>query len=158
MVPDGGEPLPHIHPIRGVVVGCLRTAASLAPAQAAVVPLQRLDATARQPANHCRREDEPPGHDVEDSTRPHSNPRDVAHSHCYYLDIPIEDTLTRHATKGDLAYRTRVTERELRTWYRTRDLLPDGLETVIGADSTLTDTINRIMNDTGLAGLPAHDK
>ncbi|MFF4319409.1 AAA family ATPase [Streptomyces sp. NPDC001568] len=78
-------------------------------------------------------------------------------SHCYYLDIPIEDTLTRHATKADLAYRTRVTERELRTWYRERDLLPGRLETVIGADSALPDTIDRIMNDTGLAGLPAHD-
>ncbi|WP_406003918.1 hypothetical protein [Streptomyces sp. NBC_00829] len=30
-----------------------------------------------------------------------------------------------------------------------------GIETVIEADSTLTDTVDRIMLDTGLAGLPA---
>ncbi|MFD6874111.1 MULTISPECIES: AAA family ATPase [unclassified Streptomyces] len=74
-------------------------------------------------------------------------------SRCYYLDIPIEETLTRHATKPDHDYLIQVTERELRAWYRERDLLPGGLETVIGADSTLRDTTDRIMNDTGLAGL-----
>ncbi|MFF9127877.1 kinase [Streptomyces sp. NPDC014889] len=76
-------------------------------------------------------------------------------SRCYYLDIPIEETLVRHSSKADLEYLTRVTERELRDWYRERDLLPGGLETVIGADSGLTDTVERIVRDTGLAGLPA---
>ncbi|MFF5273736.1 kinase [Streptomyces sp. NPDC000133] len=76
-------------------------------------------------------------------------------SRCYYLDIPIEETLVRHSSKADLEYLTQVTERELRDWYRERDLLPGGLETVVGADSALTDTVERIMHDTGLAGLPA---
>ncbi|WP_461084937.1 AAA family ATPase [Streptomyces deserti] len=76
-------------------------------------------------------------------------------SRCYYLDIPIEETLTRHASKADPDYLSQVTERELRDWYRERDLLPGGLETVIGADSSLPDTIERIMLDTGLAELPA---
>ncbi|MEU0836251.1 AAA family ATPase [Streptomyces sp. NPDC005969] len=77
-------------------------------------------------------------------------------SRCYYLDIPIEETLTRHASKADRDYLAHVTERELRDWYRERDLLPDGVETVIGVDSSLTDTVGRIMRDTGLARLPAH--
>ncbi|MGO4457918.1 AAA family ATPase [Streptomyces sp. M-16] len=76
---------------------------------------------------------------------------------CYYLDIPIAETLLRHATKADPAYRAQVTERELRDWYRERDLLPGGVETVIGADSTLDGTVGLIMRETGLAGLPAHD-
>ncbi|MCE4945589.1 MULTISPECIES: hypothetical protein [Streptomyces] len=33
------------------------------------------------------------------------------------------------------------------------DLLPDGIETVIGTDSTLDETVDRILYDTGLAGL-----
>ncbi|MFB6575826.1 MULTISPECIES: AAA family ATPase [unclassified Streptomyces] len=76
-------------------------------------------------------------------------------SRCYYLDVPIEETLTRHASKADPDYLAQVTERELRDWYRERDLLPGGVETVIGADSALPDTVERIMRDTGLAGLPA---
>ncbi|MFE4049435.1 hypothetical protein [Streptomyces sp. YIM B13518] len=44
-------------------------------------------------------------------------------------------------------YLAHVTERHLRDWYRERDLLPGGLESVIGADSTLAD---RVLHDTGL--------
>ncbi|MFF4343040.1 AAA family ATPase [Kitasatospora sp. NPDC001540] len=76
---------------------------------------------------------------------------------CYYLDVPFEETLRRHATKPDPQLQAAVTERHLRDWYRERDLLPDGIETVIGADSALPDTIERIMRDTGLADLPALD-
>jgi hypothetical protein len=74
---------------------------------------------------------------------------------CYYLDVPFAETLARHATKADADYLTKVTERDLRDWYRERDLLPGGIETVIGADSALDATVDRIMRDTGLAGLPA---
>ncbi|MFE7899466.1 hypothetical protein ACFU3E_18430 [Streptomyces sp. NPDC057424] len=45
--------------------------------------------------------------------------------------------------------------RELR--YREPDLLPGGIETVIGAGSTLRETVDLIMRDTGLAGLPEFD-
>ncbi|MCI3226657.1 AAA family ATPase [Streptomyces sp. NP-1717] len=75
-------------------------------------------------------------------------------THSYYLDIPFEETLTRHAGKPQAG---EYGERELRDWYRRLDLLPGGDETVIGADSALTDTVERIMRDTGLARLPAHD-
>ncbi|MFH7339755.1 AAA family ATPase [Streptomyces sp. KHY 26] len=73
----------------------------------------------------------------------------------YYLDVPFEETLARHATKpiaGD------VGEERLREWYRARDLLPGGVETVIGAGSGLAETVDRILEETGLAGLPALDR
>jgi predicted kinase len=75
-------------------------------------------------------------------------------TYAYYLDVPFEETLARHATKP---IADDVGEAQLRDWYRPRDLLPGGVETVIGADSPLRQTIDRIMHDTGLAGLPAPD-
>ncbi|MFF7281313.1 hypothetical protein [Streptomyces griseorubiginosus] len=39
-----------------------------------------------------------------------------------------------------------------------RYLLPGVGETVIGADSTLTETVDRIMVDSGLSHLPALDR
>lgn len=74
------------------------------------------------------------------------------HTHFYYLDVPFEETLRRHATKPQAA---EYGETELREWYRPRDLLPGGVETVLGADSALTDTVERVMFESGLAGLPA---
>lgn len=75
-------------------------------------------------------------------------------THGYYLDVPFGETLARHASKP---IADDVNESQLRDWYRTRDLLPGGTETVIGADSALHETIDRIMNDTGLRHLPARD-
>ncbi len=76
---------------------------------------------------------------------------------CYYLDVPFEETLRRHASKPDPELQAAVTADTLRGWYRERDLLPGGVESVVGADSPLPDTIELIMRDTGLAGLPALD-
>ncbi|GAB7029016.1 hypothetical protein AB0G35_12055 [Streptomyces sp. NPDC021749] len=64
------------------------------------------------------------------------------------------EPLARHATKPEAA---EVGEREVRTWFRERDLLPGGLETVIDADSTLEQRVDRIMRETGLAGLPPRE-
>lgn len=75
-------------------------------------------------------------------------------TYSYYLDVPFEETVARHATKP---IADDVGEMQLRDWYRPRDLLPGGVETVIGADSTLAAMVDRIMLDTGLAGLPALD-
>ncbi|MFF4180657.1 kinase [Streptomyces sp. NPDC001750] len=75
-------------------------------------------------------------------------------THRYYLDVPLEETVARHATKP---IADDVSETQLREWYRPRDLLPGGVETVIGADSTLAASVERIMRDTGLDGLPALD-
>ncbi|MCX5424573.1 AAA family ATPase [Streptomyces sp. NBC_00078] len=70
----------------------------------------------------------------------------------YYLDVPLEETFARHATKP-LA--NEVGEAELRSWYRPLDLLPGGAETVIDADSALAETVDRIMRTAGLVGPPA---
>ncbi|MFG2888187.1 AAA family ATPase [Streptomyces sp. NPDC048248] len=76
-------------------------------------------------------------------------------THAYYLHVPLEQTLARHATKPVAA---EVGEPQLRDWYRPLDLLPGGIETVIGADSTLKETVDRIMFDTGLTDLPALER
>ncbi|WP_030296108.1 AAA family ATPase [Streptomyces katrae] len=73
-------------------------------------------------------------------------------THGYYLDVPFHETLARHATKPQAG---EYGENEMRDWYRPLDLLPGPVETVIDADSSLSDTVDRIMRDTGLAGLPA---
>jgi len=73
-------------------------------------------------------------------------------THGYYLDVPFEETLVRHATKPQAAAFGEV---ELRSWYRALDLLPGGEETVIGAGSSLDESVDRIMRSTGLVGLPA---
>ncbi|MGW5731517.1 MULTISPECIES: kinase [Streptomyces] len=75
-------------------------------------------------------------------------------SHGYYLHVPFEQTLARHATKP-IAHE--VDERQLREWYRDLDLLPGGLETVVEAGSSLAETVDRVMRDTGLADLPARE-
>ncbi|MFI9029555.1 AAA family ATPase [Streptomyces sp. NPDC053560] len=76
-------------------------------------------------------------------------------THGFYLDVPFEETLARHHTKPPMS---KFGEAELRDWYRPLDLLPGGIETVIDADSTLHETVGRIMLDTGLAHLPALDR
>ncbi|MET9255485.1 kinase [Streptomyces sp. NPDC048182] len=72
-------------------------------------------------------------------------------THGYYLHVPFAETLLRHATKP---IADDVDEAQLRAWYRPRDLLPGGGETVIEADSRLAETVERVMKDTGLADLP----
>ncbi|MFE7766843.1 AAA family ATPase [Streptomyces sp. NPDC057438] len=76
-------------------------------------------------------------------------------THGYYLDVPFGETLARHATKS---IADDVNEAQLRDWYRERDLLPGGIETVISTDSALHETVDRIMNDTGLVHLPPVDR
>ncbi|MFG2407621.1 hypothetical protein ACGFR8_25460 [Streptomyces brevispora] len=46
---------------------------------------------------------------------------------------------------------------ELRDWYRPRDLLPGGAESLIGAADSLAGTTDRIMTETGLATLTPLD-
>jgi 8-oxo-dGTP pyrophosphatase MutT (NUDIX family) len=65
----------------------------------------------------------------------------------YFLDVPFDETLRRHATKPqDVKYG----EAEMRRWYRELDLLPGGIEQIIPADSALEATVTRLMADTGL--------
>jgi hypothetical protein len=71
---------------------------------------------------------------------------------CYYLDVPFEETLRRHATKPQAGEYGRA---EMSDWYREHDVLPGGIEQVIPASSPLHATVERVMNDTGLAALSA---
>ncbi|MBK3576996.1 kinase [Streptomyces sp. MBT65] len=72
-------------------------------------------------------------------------------THCYYLDVPFEETLARHATKP---IADEVTERQLREWYRPLDVLPGGVETVVPATSPLAATVERVLRESGLADVP----
>ncbi|RZE14631.1 AAA family ATPase [Streptomyces albidoflavus] len=77
---------------------------------------------------------------------------------CYYLHVPFEETVLRHATKPDAEYLAHVNEGHLRGWYREMDLLPDAVETVIGAASTLDDTVRQIMRESGLDQMSSIDR
>ena len=70
----------------------------------------------------------------------------------YYLDVPFEETLRRHAAKPQAA---EYGAAEMSQWYRDKDLLAGGSEAIIPADSTLDDTVARIMRESGLARVPA---
>jgi Zeta toxin len=69
-------------------------------------------------------------------------------SHAYYLDVQFDETLRRHAGKPEAG---EFGEREMRRWYRERDLLPGGIEQVIPAESTLEQSVRRVLSETGLS-------
>ncbi|MFJ6795180.1 kinase [Streptomyces sp. NPDC091268] len=69
-------------------------------------------------------------------------------THLYYLDVPFEETLRRHASKPRAA---EYGEPELRAWYRPLDLLPGDWESVLPAGDSLDATVARVLRDTGLA-------
>ncbi|MEU5289409.1 kinase [Streptomyces sp. NPDC020755] len=79
-------------------------------------------------------------------------------SRCYYLDVPYAETVLRHATKLDAEYLQQVTPDHLSDWYRAADLLPGALETVIGADSSLEDTVAQILHESGLDEIAPIDR
>ncbi|CAG7650423.1 AAA domain-containing protein [Actinacidiphila bryophytorum] len=75
-------------------------------------------------------------------------------THAYYLHVPFAETLARHADKPQA---DEYGEAEMRSWYRELDLLAGGVETVIGPDSSLPQSVDRILVDSGLAGAAARD-
>jgi hypothetical protein len=72
---------------------------------------------------------------------------------CYYLDVPFEETLRRHATKPEAE---EYGEAEMRDWYRRLDLLPALGETVVPASSDLDATVRQILHETGLSVTDRH--
>jgi predicted kinase len=68
-------------------------------------------------------------------------------SHFYYLDVSLEETIRRHATR---AQATEFTPDDMRDWYRRLDLMPAMSERVVGEDSSLAQTVDRILAETGL--------
>ncbi|MBV6700991.1 AAA family ATPase [Kitasatospora aureofaciens] len=73
--------------------------------------------------------------------------RDHTDSSFFYLDVPWEETLTRHATREKSR---EFGAKEMREWYIPHDLLAGVGEIVIGPDSTLDDSA-QLMLDTALA-------
>jgi len=65
----------------------------------------------------------------------------------YYLHVPFEETLRRHATKPQA---NDYGEAEMSSWYRELDLLPGGSEQVIPAETSLNDAVRLVMADAGL--------
>jgi 8-oxo-dGTP pyrophosphatase MutT (NUDIX family) len=74
----------------------------------------------------------------------------VGRAHAYFLHVPFDETLKRHAAKPQAS---EYGETELRAWYRGLDLLPGGLEKLIPAESSLDDTIREVMTDASLTAL-----
>ncbi|MFJ4418343.1 AAA family ATPase [Streptomyces sp. NPDC088925] len=66
----------------------------------------------------------------------------------YYLDVPFDETLRRHAGKAIAGV---VTEADLRSWYLPRDLLPGGVETVIPVACGVAEAADLVFRDSGLA-------
>lgn len=67
--------------------------------------------------------------------------------HWFYLHAPFETTVERHNTKPVAGV---VGVDKLRSWYRELDLLPGDVETVIGPDSTVEQTLAQILQATQL--------
>ncbi|QES57210.1 kinase [Streptomyces venezuelae] len=63
--------------------------------------------------------------------------------HFFYLDVPFEETLARHATRPQAAD---FGADEMADWYRAQDLLPGVPEHVIGLKSSLSETADLIMS------------
>jgi predicted kinase len=71
----------------------------------------------------------------------------IGHAYAYFLHVPFEETLRRHAGKPQAS---EYGEAEMRGWYRGLDLLAGGIEQVIPASSSLEDTVRKVMADAGL--------
>ena len=68
-------------------------------------------------------------------------------SHCFYLDIPWEETLRRHATKPQAAeYGADL----MREWFKPLDLLPQVTEHRFDETLSLDDMANQVMTRAGL--------
>jgi predicted kinase len=68
-------------------------------------------------------------------------------SRFYYLDVPFEETMRRHATRPQAGDFGRA---EMTAWHRGRDLLPGGIERVIPAKTTLEAAVEWVVQDAGL--------
>jgi predicted kinase len=67
-------------------------------------------------------------------------------SHCYYLDIPWEETLRRHATKPQAAeYGAEL----MRDWFKPLDLLPQVTEHRFDETLSLDDMADLVMTRAG---------
>jgi GNAT superfamily N-acetyltransferase/predicted kinase len=66
---------------------------------------------------------------------------------CYYLDASLDETIRRHSGRPEA---TQFSADDMRSWYRPRDLLSAVPEQVVPETSTLAETVDRILAETGL--------
>jgi predicted kinase len=66
---------------------------------------------------------------------------------CYYMDIPFEETLRRHATKPQA---NEYGAAEMERWFNPLDLLPATRETIIPASQSFDESVSQILRDSGL--------
>jgi hypothetical protein len=69
----------------------------------------------------------------------------------YYFDIPFEITVERHHTKPNCH---EWTVEDMRSWFLPEDVLPGGIDRIVSPDSTLEETVERILAETGLLDAP----
>lgn len=65
-------------------------------------------------------------------------------SYVYYLDIPFEETLKRHASRSK---KNDFGEENMRSWWREKDYLGVKSEKIIGSELTETEIAANICND-----------
>jgi predicted kinase len=73
----------------------------------------------------------------------------LGRSYFYYLDVSMDETLRRHATRPQAA---EFGPDDMRAWYRPRDLLSSIDECIVPEASTLEQTITLILEETQLLG------
>jgi predicted kinase len=71
----------------------------------------------------------------------------LGRSYFYYLDVSMDETFRRHATRPKAA---EFGADDMRRWYRQRDLLSSIGERVVPQASTLEETVALILEETGL--------
>jgi predicted kinase len=72
-------------------------------------------------------------------------------SYVYYLDVSLDETLRRHATRPLAAD---VTAEQMRGWYAPRDVLGLAQERVIDESSSFEQTVETILHTSALLGAP----
>ncbi len=65
----------------------------------------------------------------------------------YFLDIPFDETVRRHATR---AKASAFDADAMREWYRGHDPLGVPGEVIIAESSSLDETVRRVLSETGL--------
>ncbi|WP_328296009.1 hypothetical protein OG218_25510 [Kineococcus sp. NBC_00420] len=71
----------------------------------------------------------------------------VGTSCCYRYEVPFEETLRRHATKGDVAHE--FGEAEMRSWWRDRDPLTGVDERTLDAACRAMQALATVLHDCG---------
>jgi adenylate kinase family enzyme len=71
----------------------------------------------------------------------------IPESYLYYFDISFEETLRRHSTKPNAH---EFGEKEMREWWREKDLINLPYEKIIPQEFSLEDTIDFICKETGI--------